>query len=346
LKRRLLDYLVCPDCKQALDCEVTREEGEEIIEGHLTCPSCHYRYPIIEAIPNFLKRETLTAKEHQVAHGFGYKWKRNPEMLQAFRDQFLYEIQPMDPTIFEGQIILDACCGIGTVSNICLEHGAREVIGFDISESIHITRENNRAFPNAHFVQADIFSMPFKSDFDHVICVAAVHVTKDPRRAFRELVERANGNGRVTIWVYGKEGNELVIKFIDPIRKYITAGLPPWMVEFISLPLALILWVIVRGVYAPCNSFRFLRPLSSSLPLNEYLMYTSQWPFKKLFEMVVDQLVSPFTYYYSGEELEEWYRSEGLTDISVNQIYRNSWNATGRKSQAASVQVGGSELME
>ncbi len=57
MKRELLDILACPSCKVGLELEVLKEEGDEIIEGTLSCPSCGERYPIEDGIPNFLPPE-------------------------------------------------------------------------------------------------------------------------------------------------------------------------------------------------------------------------------------------------------------------------------------------------
>jgi uncharacterized protein YbaR (Trm112 family) len=58
MKRDLLDILACPVCKASpLVLEVGREEGDEIIEGTLTCPRCAAVYPISGSIPNMLPKK-------------------------------------------------------------------------------------------------------------------------------------------------------------------------------------------------------------------------------------------------------------------------------------------------
>ncbi len=54
MKPELLDILICPECKGKLELSVTEKDGEEIIEGTLTCQSCSEVYPIRDAIPNML----------------------------------------------------------------------------------------------------------------------------------------------------------------------------------------------------------------------------------------------------------------------------------------------------
>ena len=54
MRRDLMDILVCPLCKAALELTVTREDGDEIVEGRLKCSACRENYPIEDRIPNML----------------------------------------------------------------------------------------------------------------------------------------------------------------------------------------------------------------------------------------------------------------------------------------------------
>lgn len=54
MKKELMEILVCPMCRSELDLRVTEREGEEIVEGVLTCTECGETYPIQNTIPNML----------------------------------------------------------------------------------------------------------------------------------------------------------------------------------------------------------------------------------------------------------------------------------------------------
>lgn len=54
MKRGLMDILACPLCKGDFSLTVTKEEGEEVIEGSLQCKSCEETFPIEDTIPNLL----------------------------------------------------------------------------------------------------------------------------------------------------------------------------------------------------------------------------------------------------------------------------------------------------
>jgi len=50
----LLEVLRCPICRSELQLAPGRTEGEEILEGTLTCVGCHASYPISDGIPDLL----------------------------------------------------------------------------------------------------------------------------------------------------------------------------------------------------------------------------------------------------------------------------------------------------
>ena len=54
MKIQLMEILVCPMCRSRLELEVTEQDGEEIVEGDLTCVECGEIYPITNTIPNML----------------------------------------------------------------------------------------------------------------------------------------------------------------------------------------------------------------------------------------------------------------------------------------------------
>ena len=54
MKRELMDILACPVCRGTLSLETTKEEGNEVVQGSLTCDSCGQTYPIEDTIPNLL----------------------------------------------------------------------------------------------------------------------------------------------------------------------------------------------------------------------------------------------------------------------------------------------------
>ena len=54
MRKDMMDILACPVCKGPLTLAVTKEDGDEVIEGALHCAHCNETYPIQDTIPNLL----------------------------------------------------------------------------------------------------------------------------------------------------------------------------------------------------------------------------------------------------------------------------------------------------
>jgi len=57
VQHALMEILACPLCKGPLELLAEREEGDEVIEGSLSCAACAERYPVTGGIPNLLPPE-------------------------------------------------------------------------------------------------------------------------------------------------------------------------------------------------------------------------------------------------------------------------------------------------
>jgi len=55
MRQKLMEILACPVCRfHPLELTVTKQEGDEIIEGKIRCPKCSIDYAIEDSIPNML----------------------------------------------------------------------------------------------------------------------------------------------------------------------------------------------------------------------------------------------------------------------------------------------------
>jgi len=54
MKTTLVEILACPVDKSPLQLQVDEANGDEVIQGTLTCTKCGEKYPIEDRIPNLL----------------------------------------------------------------------------------------------------------------------------------------------------------------------------------------------------------------------------------------------------------------------------------------------------
>jgi SAM-dependent methyltransferase len=337
LKSKLIDYLVCPQCKGRLNCSVYREETgfswQEIMEGCLTCRDCDREYPIERGIPRIVANP-LSAAVKNTVEGFGFEWQSFNKQIQdtymTDKTHFLDFIHPITESHFEGKIVLDAGCGMGRFLKLGAEFGSREIIGIDLSQSVEAAYQNTRHLPNAHIIQANIFALPFNPIFDYVFSIGVLHHLDNPQMGFSHLVRALKENGSISIWVYSQENNGWVIA-LSPVRTHITSRLPKLVLLGVSHFTGIFLYLLLQLIYKPVNKARLGEKIKDWLPYNDYLSYSSQLGYLSLVSVVFDHLVPQLAAYISREELNGWFRRENFDSILITPRNRMSWRALGMR---------------
>src|SRR5262245_22756492 len=116
MKRRLLTYLVCPQCSGELVCAADCQQDKDIVTGQLTCEQCGKIYPIVRGIPRMLLESPPDVKK-RTADNFGWEWQRFKALAQDLKTtqaQFLNWVWPLTADYFRGKIVADAGCGMGS----------------------------------------------------------------------------------------------------------------------------------------------------------------------------------------------------------------------------------------
>jgi len=123
----------------------------------------------------------------------------------------LVELLHSDTSYPAGSRVLEAGCGVGAQTITLAENSPGALItSIDISEtSIREARKKTeaRSIKNAHFVQADIFNLPYAPEsFDHIfICFVLEHLPQ-PIGALLKLKEYLKENGTITV-IEGDHGS-------------------------------------------------------------------------------------------------------------------------------------------
>jgi SAM-dependent methyltransferase len=266
---------------------------------------------------------------------WGYQWLTFDDFAPRVESEFADIMSPMEPGEFAGALVLDAGCGNGRFTRACAALGARRVIGVDPSRSVVAARANTADLPNATILQGDIFDLPFSpARFDHVFCIGVLHHLPDPKAGFLGLARMLKPGGKLSIWVYAHEGNELVIRYLEPLRKGMTSKLPWGWTKGISMLAAVGLWLLGTFVYLPAHTLwpAFYR----RLPMHDYLHYIYSLGFYTLYHTAFDKLSPTLCAFIHREELQQWFAEAGLADVVLSFRNGNSWRAQGRRSLDAS----------
>ncbi len=324
MKRRLIEYLGCPECGGDLHLVAKPEEQEEIEEGQLVCRTCEEGYPIHRGIPRFVRFEEGDERA-QTARNFGEQWQVFDHVADHHRQQFLDWLAPVDPSFVRGKVVLEGGCGKGRHTRLIAEWGAAEVIGIDVSEAIEAAARNTADLPNVHLIQADIDRLPLRRPVDYAFSVGVLHHMTDPARGFASLARAVRSGGALSVWVYGREKNGWIVHGLDPLRKRLTSQVSPQALYRLSLVPALLLTLLLRIVYAPLRESRW----QGRLFYGTYLGYIAGFPFREIHNIVHDHLTAPVAFYLRREEVEAWFRKAGISDPLLAWHNQNSWRGFG-----------------
>lgn len=325
MRRRLLELIVCPSCRGALDLDAHVVDGDEITSGKLACRSCSRTFAIDRSIPRLLPDE-LPGEARRTVDRFGDQWNEFDFIGDHYEEQFLGWIAPNTPSSFEGKVVLEGGCGKGRHSAIVARWGAKDVIAVDLGSAVEAAARNVRRHPNVHVVQADLFHLPVRErSVDVAFSVGVLHHTLEPERCFRELVLAVRPGGRVVAWVYGRENNGWIIHGVNPLREAITSRLPhAWVYQLSKIPAALLV-AIGRGVYRPLSSVS----AGERLYYQKYINHVTRFPWREVHSIVHDHLTPPIAHYIPEHEFRSWFAAAGLESVEVGWHNENSWRGTG-----------------
>src|SRR5262249_21993776 len=323
----------CPGCGGDLALHSALLVQRHIEEGTLECRSCGASYPIEHGVPVFVpdqdRRDVV-----QTTSGFARNWDEYNDVIlqnEELNDELFRDwISPVDPNSFAGKLVLEPGCGMGRWLRIAARYSPRTLIGVDYSSIAYTAARNVREMENVHVIRADIHKLPLKKRIEWTYCLGVVHHTPEPEKTFDALVSVLGPAGRMTVWVYGKEGNRWIHALVTPLRKHVTSRLPHGVLGIVSTALALPLFAAARlSVRVP-------------LPYREYLQYLARYPFRYMSQIVYYHLAPEIAHYLSRDEVEGWARKHGL-HYHLAARNGNSWRLlTNRVAEAARLEKTGS----
>jgi SAM-dependent methyltransferase/uncharacterized protein YbaR (Trm112 family) len=352
MKERLLGFLVCLHCKGKLSLKILEEKEYEIVNAILLCARCSRSYPVIDGVPRMLSAGLLAAilpqkltawcrkykqplpkvpamiEEQQIkkttVESFAYEWKNFSTVYSSYEQQFLDWIYPVKKDFFRQKLVLDAGCGNGrhVIQSTKFE---AEVIGIDLGGSVDVAYRNTKNIDRAHIVQADLCDLPFRYQaFDYIYSIGVLHHLPYPQKGFEELLKHVRRKGAISVWVYGREGNSLLVLF-DPIRRKVLSRLPIRINKLSSLCVAALLYPLLKLVYKPCNQHKGLLFLTQYLPQNAFFYYLAKLNFRIVHSIIFDQFLAPIAHYLTKDDLRNWFNQRRLVNITITQRNNNSW---------------------
>ena len=299
MRRNLLDVLVCPKCRAPLRARQD-QPAEDVESGVLACTSCSAEFPIERSIPRFVPSDSYV-------RSFSFEWNRfettqldslsgKKESRERFAQSFNVPLERLS-----GRVVLDAGCGMGRFAEIALGNSAT-VVGADLSLAIDAAYRNLHHHQGAHFVQADLWRLPFKPGvFDVIYSLGVLHHTPDAKKSFLKLVEFLKPGGVVSIMLYTAY-NPFYVRATNFWRQF-TPKLPTRFLYGLSHAAILLYYLYRLPVIG--SAFHGLVPVSMHPDPKWRTLDTFDW-------------YSPtYQSYHTHPEVYKWFAEANLTDVAV-----------------------------
>jgi SAM-dependent methyltransferase len=331
MKKKLLEYLACPSCGESIRLgTIAREEGIEVIEGELACENCKRTFPIVRGIPRFADLAEVEAGKQATAEKFGWSWQTFSHEDEQYAEEFLGWIAPVRSEFFAGKIVLEGGCGKGRHTRRVAQWGAQDIVAVDLSAAVEVAFAATKGVENAHVIQADIYHLPLRRIFDYAFSVGVLHHLADPRGGFKSLVSKVKPGGTVSVWVYGAENNEWIVRFVNPVREGVTSRMNPRLLFHLSKVPTAIMYAASKLFYGPINRSPRGAAIARHSFYNDYMKFVSQFNWREQHTIVFDHLVAPTSFYISRAEFESWWKDVDAKDVIIGWHNKNSWRGFGR----------------
>ncbi|MBK5257391.1 MAG: class I SAM-dependent methyltransferase [Vicinamibacteria bacterium] len=271
--------------------------------------------------------------DKSTASAFASSWNNVRPGSVYTEVQFLDWMSPLRPQDLKDASVIELGYGNGSLLVHSAACAPSRLVGVELGDTQQVARANlagSRIEPE--LVRGDLCEVD-AGRFDVAYCIGVLHHLKEPERGFAALLRHTRPGGRFHAWVYGREGNGLVIALVDPLRK-IASKLPWWFTKYlIAAPAVLPYFLWARLSEDAAARWPGLRRSLSRLPLYDYTRWIAVREFWFFHHVAFDQLVTPQTRYFSEAEVRQFLMDPEIDPASIYVVPRNgnSWKFGGRK---------------
>ena len=222
-----------------------------------------------------------------------------------------------------GKRVAEIGSGTGRIVRMLLAAGAAHVMAIEPSQAVEVLRSNLAdAADRVEILNRRGEDIPAGSDLDYVLSIGVIHHIPDPAPVIAAAFRALKPGGRLVVWVYGKEGNRLVVAAVETLRA-VTVRLPHAVLSSLSC-----MFNLVLDVYIPLC--RWL-----PLPLHDYMRNViGKFSRAKRHLVIYDQLKPSYAKYYTEDEARSLFIDAGFSEVRVYHRRGYSWTIVGARPPA------------
>jgi SAM-dependent methyltransferase len=246
--------------------------------------------------------------EEFVAASFSTQWESydygptlwtasTADRLQAFRGEC-----GLKEADLVGKHFCEIGCGLGILTHEAASVLGAEAWGMDLSTSVFRAATQFRDNPRLHFVQASIFSAPFRpQQFDFVYSHGVLHHTWNTKEAVRHAAQLLNRGGRLYLWLYGH----------DDVRASLPRRLAFALEEKTRPVIARLPSRVATAVLWPLVPMYQVASLLGRLSGTHGATYSAQ----QAIHAARDRFTPLYAHRHEFSEVASWYEEIGLQDL-------------------------------
>lgn len=269
------------------------------------------------------RNDIAALQTEQTIADFGEQWQRytTNDGYYASQDLFQDICGPLlGADAFRGKRVGDIGSGTGRIVSMILDAGAAQVVAVEPSGAFDVLKANTAARADRiEYIRGPGEAIPADANLDYVLSIGVLHHIYDPLPVVRAAYAALRPGGKMLIWLYGHEGNEAYLRFVEPLRR-ITVKMPQPLLAGISHFLNLCL-----GAYIPlCRAL--------PLPLRGYMNNViGKFSWAKRYLVIYDQLNPTVARYYTREQAETLLTEAGFRNVRLHHRHGYSWTVIGEK---------------
>lgn len=217
----------------------------------------------------------------------------------------------------------DIGAGTGRSTLMMIQAGAQSVLAVEPSDGAAQLRANTQHLGDrVEVIHGPGESLPADANLDFVFSYGVIQFIPDPMPVLRAAYQGLRPGGRLVIWVYGQEGNQLYLMLLKMLRS-VSTRLPHTALAALCSTLN----VLLTGYIALCRVL--------PLPLHRYMRNTlGSYASEHRKIVIYDQLNPTHVIYHTRGAARALLEDSGFEDVQLYHRHGYSWTVMGTRPPA------------